>query len=55
MIHSSFPGQSIVELTDDELGMVDGGLKVFGLVVGIAAALVYLGGELHDATCDDHD
>lgn len=54
MINSSFRGQSIVELSDDELGMVDGGLTGFALLVGIAAGLVYLGGELHDATCDDH-
>ena len=45
----------IVALTDTEVEEVDGGvLNAAAAVVGIAAGLIYLGGELHDAFCRDH-
>ena len=47
--------KEIVALNDAEIDEVDGGmLMAAAAVVGIAAGLVYLGGELHDAFCDQH-
>jgi hypothetical protein len=46
---------NIVSLSDAEVEEVDGGLLMgVAAVVGIAAGLVYIGGELHDALCRDH-
>ena len=45
----------IVSLSDAEIEEVDGGLLMaVAAVVGIAAGLVYIGGELHDALCNQH-
>lgn len=45
---------NIVAISNSEIDQVDGGIAwipAVALVVGIAAGVVYLGGELHDATC----
>ena len=45
----------IVSLNETEIDEVDGGaLTTAAAIVGIAAGLIYIGGELHDAFCRDH-
>jgi lactobin A/cerein 7B family class IIb bacteriocin len=53
---TNFNGE-IISLTDTEIEEVDGGITGWGIaaaVIATGAALVYIGGELHDALCNDH-
>lgn len=43
---------NIRTLNDDEVLEVNGGILQ---LLAAAAALIYIGGELHDALCDDHN
>ena len=47
---------NITTMTDAEIEQVDGawGLAVLVAVVAVVGGIIYIGGELHDATCKDH-
>ena len=53
---TNFNGE-IISLTDTEIEEVDGGIGPWGVAAGViaaGAALIYIGGELHDALCTAH-